>query len=586
VATDTLKIIIDQRSKGDGAAKAKTGLDGLKKAAAFAMTAFVALKGAQGAVDFVRFGANVGRQAGALDNLARSAGTSGAAIVAAMQGASDFTIDRMTAMEAANKAMLLGVAQSPEEFARLAKVAVTLGRAMGQDAAKSIDDFVVAAGRQSKMIADNLGLMVGAEDANKRYAEKLGITAGALTDTQKKQAFLNEMLRQGEIKMLALGDATGDTATKVEQVDAALKDLKTSAAESTAEILGETGALEWLTTRLRGLPATVEQLSIMNSAANATMSEMVIQFFKLGSPIEKAKNVLGAFTGTVKEAVGGEEEWREAARYMHMTELPALESAVGDVGQGVSQYSDELQALIGTSDASRQAMVAYRGELDAQRLATEAATLAQMSMAERLADASQAQIAQTAIAQLKQALDAGTITFDQYRIAVTNTQLEFGLATPKSMALTNGIGGLTSALGDGTLKAGAFSGALGTMIAQSDRAARAAAGLKARLDGIPRNVTIHINTIESITRRETGQPMQAGGWAQGGLTLVGEKGPELVTLPRGAYVHNAQETRRMKAGGGVVQNFYINAAGMDVRELANELERRQRLTGARRAVAF
>lgn len=58
----------------------------------------------------------------------------------------------MTAMSAANKAMMLDVAKSPEAFSRLAKVATALGRAMGQDAATSIEDFTVAAGRQSMHI--------------------------------------------------------------------------------------------------------------------------------------------------------------------------------------------------------------------------------------------------------------------------------------------------------------------------------------------------------------------------------------------------------------------------------------------------
>lgn len=49
--------------------------------------------------------------------------------------------------------------------------------------------------------------------------------------------------------------------------------------------------------------------------------------------------------------------------------------------------------------------------------------------------------------------------------------------------------------------------------------------------------------------------------APGGLTLVGERGPELVNMPRGAQVFNAQETRGMLAnrGGGV--SISIDARG-------------------------
>ena len=144
-ATEELRIVISTQSKGQGAQQTSKGLRSIADAAKFAVGAFAALKGAQAAVDFVKQGAAVQRQANALDNLAKSAGTSGAAITQSIQRASDYTIDRMTAMEAASKAMIMGVAESPEQFERLTKVATTLGRAMGQDATKSIDDFVIAA---------------------------------------------------------------------------------------------------------------------------------------------------------------------------------------------------------------------------------------------------------------------------------------------------------------------------------------------------------------------------------------------------------------------------------------------------------
>lgn len=45
------------------------------------------------------------------------------------------------------------------------------------------------------------------------------------------------------------------------------------------------------------------------------------------------------------------------------------------------------------------------------------------------------------------------------------------------------------------------------------------------------------------------QALRKGGVARGGLTLVGEEGPELVRLPRGARVYNADETAAMGVGG-------------------------------------
>ncbi len=69
--------------------------------------------------------------------------------------------------------------------------------------------------------------------------------------------------------------------------------------------------------------------------------------------------------------------------------------------------------------------------------------------------------------------------------------------------------------------------------------------------------------------------MANGGVAKGGLTVVGERGPELVNLPRGARVHSNAESRRM---GGTVNNFNITINAKDsskaeMRRMADEIGR-------------
>jgi hypothetical protein len=55
-----------------------------------------------------------------------------------------------------------------------------------------------------------------------------------------------------------------------------------------------------------------------------------------------------------------------------------------------------------------------------------------------------------------------------------------------------------------------------------------------------------------------GQLASGTDYWRGGLTWVGERGPELVNLPRGSQVYSNQESRNMAAGGGTV-NVTINA---------------------------
>ena len=47
---------------------------------------------------------------------------------------------------------------------------------------------------------------------------------------------------------------------------------------------------------------------------------------------------------------------------------------------------------------------------------------------------------------------------------------------------------------------------------------------------------------------------------QGGLTMVGELGPELVELPRGSRIYNDNVTKKMLSGDkGITQNIVINS---------------------------
>lgn len=162
----------------------------------------------------------------ATGNMAKTLGESGDAMVAAITGASQETISQLDAMQAANKAMMFGLVENSGQMADLTKVAVTLGQAMGQDAATSIDDLTTALGRQSPMILDNLGITLKLEEAYQIYAASLGKTASELTEAEKKQAFVNAALEKGKAKVEELGGITVDAAGRTEQLAAAWSDFQ------------------------------------------------------------------------------------------------------------------------------------------------------------------------------------------------------------------------------------------------------------------------------------------------------------------------------------------------------------------------
>jgi len=78
--------------------------------------------------------------------------------------------------------------------------------------------------------------------------------------------------------------------------------------------------------------------------------------------------------------------------------------------------------------------------------------------------------------------------------------------------------------------------------------------------------------------------MASGGVSGGGLTLVGERGPELVRLPSGARVHSNAESRRMSGGTiNVHVNGRVGASDSEIRDIANKVAREINLSMNRSA---
>jgi len=177
--------------------------------------------------------------------------TTGSAIVKSIQEASGYTISKMDAMAAANKAMMFGIVSDKGDFAELAKIAVTLGNAMGQSATKSLDDLSTALGRNSPLILDNLGITLKLEEAYRIYAQSLGKSAEQLTEGEKKQAFLNAALIEGRKKVEELGGVVSDAAGSQEKYTAAVSDFQVAF----GSLLTGPGAegIDWVTSMIRAL---------------------------------------------------------------------------------------------------------------------------------------------------------------------------------------------------------------------------------------------------------------------------------------------------------------------------------------------
>jgi hypothetical protein len=229
------------------------------RAAGVAGTAMVAV-----GVQMFKAASQADRLTTATDNLAKALGETGDEMITGITNAAKGMISDMQAAQAANQAMMFGIVENKEQMQELAQIAVVLGNAMGQDAGKSIEDMTLALGRQSKMILDNLGIIVNVEQAYEDYAESLGKTASALTDAEKQQAFTTAALEAGRAKAEELGGVAVDSAGKVDQLTAAWANFYVEFGRVLTALNESTGALDvangWIDRLTEGAKAWQQNL--------------------------------------------------------------------------------------------------------------------------------------------------------------------------------------------------------------------------------------------------------------------------------------------------------------------------------------
>lgn len=95
------------------------------------------------------------------------------------------------------------------DLIRLAKGASV---ALGTTTGKALEDTFTAASRQSKMIADNMGIVIGdMRQMYEEYARKIGKSVDTLTDKEKQRAFILRMIEKGG-RQVELAGAAMDNA--------------------------------------------------------------------------------------------------------------------------------------------------------------------------------------------------------------------------------------------------------------------------------------------------------------------------------------------------------------------------------------
>lgn len=173
------------------------------------------------------------------DNLTESIGSTADAMLEELRPATLGVVSDADLMASANKLISMGLAESAEEAAKLSKMAVTLGTAMGKKATPAMEEFALMLANQSIPRLDTFGISAG------KVRTRINELMEADKSLTRETAFMTAVMEQGEISMERVGDVSDTTSIKMQRIRTAVDNLKVGIGEMLIPVL-DAGATAFL----------------------------------------------------------------------------------------------------------------------------------------------------------------------------------------------------------------------------------------------------------------------------------------------------------------------------------------------------
>jgi len=360
-------------------------------------------------------GAQFSRLEGSFQSLASSMGSNGTQIISAIESVTQGTLSQSVIMQQANNAMLLGVADSADEFETLAKIAVDRGRAMGISMEYAFESIVKGVGRLSPLILDNLGIVLDADKTYKEYAETLGKTADALSDNEKRQALLARL--KEEVSNFD-SSAVMDGAAAWERLAASMENATAAAGgwinantplmdtlKGISDILNVTAGRmsDDTVTKIRGIATEVsgakeilkgyekELADMTSSKQNTDYNNFFGNIDAQKAKIEGQKQTIDILVKSLEKykaaAVSIKDDTSDLGLYKQTAALQALEAEYTKGAVAIDWYAKAMGITKGEAAAQIETLIRLKGSWEAAAPAIAAAGNAAVAAAQAVAQA-------------------------------------------------------------------------------------------------------------------------------------------------------------------------------------------------------
>jgi hypothetical protein len=157
------------------------------------------------------------------ENLASQIGASGTNIIQSLKRITEGQLSIVDAATAANTALSAGF--NTKQLEGFTEVATKASKVLGRDLSDSISRIVKGSAKLEAELLDELGIFTRIEPAVQKYAATLNRTVSSLTEFERRQAFANSVIEEGQRKFGAI-DVGGKTAQQsIERLSASFADL-------------------------------------------------------------------------------------------------------------------------------------------------------------------------------------------------------------------------------------------------------------------------------------------------------------------------------------------------------------------------
>lgn len=212
--------------------------------------------------------------------------------IAPARRATQGLISDMQLATTANQAHALGVAKTGAEYAAMVASAQALGAKLNISTQSALDSLVAGVGRQSKLMLDNLGILIDVDAEQKKYAATIGKTAAKLNEAQRAEVFRAAALRKITAAAKEVTLVTDGAAAATQRYKVQLQNLASEALGATDHYISLSEGVKQLSEQDRRIIAQTPLMNMNMRDVQDTLRGLGVSYQDTGVDMERYRRAL------------------------------------------------------------------------------------------------------------------------------------------------------------------------------------------------------------------------------------------------------------------------------------------------------